>query len=121
VTIEGDGTVVLVETDVAAKELPKEVRRAVEHRYPGASVRGTASVKKGAEAKKKADYYEFYLWTADQRPALVKVDPKGKVLEPEAKTAATKRDKKVDPKGKVAEPKAKRAVKKPDTKELKKG
>src|SRR4051812_23999018 len=30
VTIEGDGTVVLVETDVAAKELPKEVRRSVE-------------------------------------------------------------------------------------------
>jgi hypothetical protein len=81
VTFKVDGTVVLVETAVPAKELPKVVRRAVEHRYPGACVMGADSVKKGPEVKKKADYYEFYLMTADQRPALVKVDPKGKVLE----------------------------------------
>jgi hypothetical protein len=81
VTFKGDGTVVLAETDVPAKEWPKEVRRAVERRYPGASVRGAASVRKGPGVKKQADYYEFYLWTADQKPGLVKVDPKGKVLE----------------------------------------
>jgi hypothetical protein len=80
-TFKADGTVVLVQTAVPAKELPKAVLRAVEHRYPGASFRGADSVKKGPEVKTKADYYEFYLMTADQRPALVKVDPKGKVLE----------------------------------------
>jgi hypothetical protein len=80
-TFKADGTVVVVETAVPAKELPKAVRRAVEHRYPGASVRGADSVTTGPEVKKKADYYEFYLMTADQKPALVKVDPNGKVLE----------------------------------------
>ena len=35
-----DGTVVLVETDVPAKEVPKAVLRAVEQSYPGATVRG---------------------------------------------------------------------------------
>jgi len=99
VSIEADGTVVLVETAVPAKELPKVVRRAVEHRYPGASVMGADSVKKGPEVKTKADYYEFYLMTADQKPALVQVDPKGKVLKPEAKTAVKKRDQKGMKKG----------------------
>jgi hypothetical protein len=93
-TFKADGTVVLVQTAVPAKELPKAVLRAVEHRYPGASFRGADSVKKGPEVKKKADYYEFYLMTADQKPALVQVAPDGKVLKPEAKTAVKKRDKK---------------------------
>ena len=99
VTFRVDGTVVLVETDVPAKELPKAVRRAVEHRYPGASFRGADSVKKGPEVKTKADYYEFYLMTADQKPALVQVDPDGKVLKPEEKTAVKKRDMKGRKKG----------------------
>ena len=81
VTFKADGTVVLVETAVPAKELPKAVLRAVEHRYPGASFRGADSVKKGPEVKKAADYYELYLLTADNRPRLVKVDPKGNVLD----------------------------------------
>ena len=42
-------------------------------------------MKKGPEVKKEADYYQFYLLTADEKPALIKVDPNGKVLEPEAK------------------------------------
>ena len=99
VTFKVDGTVVLVETDVPAKELPKVVLRAVEDRYPGATVRGAESVKKGPEVKKEADYYQFYLLTAGEKPALVKVDPNGKVLEPEVKTAARKRDRKGMKKG----------------------
>ena len=51
-------------------------------------------MKTGPEVKKEADYYQFYLLTARQKPALVKVDPNGKVLWPEAKTAVKKRDKK---------------------------
>jgi hypothetical protein len=99
VTFKVDGTVVLVETAVPAKELPKVVRRAVEHRYPGASVMGADSVKKGPELKKEVDYYEFYLMTAKQKPALVQVDPHGKVLKPEEKTAAKKPGKKEMRKG----------------------
>ena len=99
VTFKADGTVVLVETAVPEKELPKVVRRAVVHRYPGASVMGAESVKKGPEVKKQADYYEFYLMTADEKPALVQVDPNGKVLKPEQKTAVRKGIKKEMKKG----------------------
>jgi hypothetical protein len=98
-TFKADGTVVVVETAVPAKELPRAVLRAVEHRYPGASLMGADSVRTGPEVKKKADYYEFYLMTADRKPALVKVDPEGKVLYPEAKAAVKKRDKKDMKKG----------------------
>jgi hypothetical protein len=38
-------------------------------------------VRKGPEVKKTADYYELYLVTTTNKPRLVKVDPKGKVLE----------------------------------------
>ena len=98
-TIKVDGTVVLVETDVLAKELPKVVLQAVKQGYPGATVRGAESVNTGPEVKKQADFYQFYLLTADEKPALIKVDPDGKVLEPEARTAARKRDKKGMKKG----------------------
>jgi hypothetical protein len=94
VTFTVDGTVVLVVTDVPAKEVPKVVRRTVEDRFPGATVRGAESVTTGSELKKKADYYQLYLLTADEKPALVKVDPDGNFLEPETKTAGKKRDKK---------------------------
>jgi hypothetical protein len=99
VTFKVDGTLVLVETAVPGKELPKVVLRAVEHRYPGASFRGADSVATGPEVKKKADYYEFYIMTADQKPVRVKVDPHGKVLYPEEMTAVRKRDKKGMKKG----------------------
>jgi hypothetical protein len=92
VTLKVDGTVVLVETDVTAKEVPNVVLQAIQQSYPGATVRGAESVNKGPEVKKTADYYQLYLLTADERPALVKVDPDGKVLEPVAKTALRKRD-----------------------------
>jgi hypothetical protein len=93
VTFKVDGTVVLVETDVPAKEVPEVVLQAIELRHPGATVRGAEAVKKGPEVKKEVDYFQFYLLTAKQKPALVKVDPEGKVLESETKRAVRTRDK----------------------------
>ena len=94
VTFKADGTVVLVETAVLAKEVPKVVLRAVGHKYPGARIRHAESVMKGPEVKKKADHYELYLVTAANIPALARVDPDGKVLKPEAKPVEVKEDQK---------------------------
>jgi hypothetical protein len=99
VTVKVDGTVVLVETDVLAREVPRVVLQAVLRGYPGATVRGAESVNKGPEVKRTADYYQFYLLIAGERPALVKVDPDGKVLEPVPKSALRKRDRKGTKKG----------------------
>jgi hypothetical protein len=81
VTFQGDGTLVLVETFVSKKDVPKPALRAAAQLYPGASLRHAGAVRKGPEVKKAADYYELYLLTADNRPRLVKVDPKGNVLD----------------------------------------
>jgi hypothetical protein len=94
VTFKADGTMVLVETAVPAKELPRLVLRAVGHKYPGARIRHAESVMKGPEVKKKADHYELYLVTAANIPALARVDPAGKVLKPEAKPLEVKGDQK---------------------------
>jgi hypothetical protein len=81
VTFKADGTVVLVDTAVTRKELPKVVLRAAAQIYPDAGLRHAGAVRKGPEVKKTADYYELYLVIADNRPRLVKVDPGGKLLE----------------------------------------
>jgi hypothetical protein len=94
VTFKADGTVVLVETAVPAKELPRVVLRAVGRKYPGARIRHAESVMKGPELKKKADHYELYLVTAANLPALARVGPDGKVLKPEAKPVEVKGDQK---------------------------
>jgi hypothetical protein len=98
VTFTNDGAVVLVETAVPAKELPKAVRRAVEHTYPGATIRGAESVKEGPDVKKQADYYRFYLVTADETSVVVKVDHSGKVLDEEM-VEVKKRERKGTKKG----------------------
>jgi hypothetical protein len=80
-TFKGDGTVVLVETAVAKKELPKVVLRAAAQLYPTASLTHAGAVRKGPEMKKTVDYYDLYLLTADKKPRRLTVDPKGTVLE----------------------------------------
>ena len=81
VSFEGDGTVVQAETAVPQKELPKPLLRAVASQYPGASLRHAGAVRKGPGLKKTVDYYELSLLIGGNRPRVVKVDPKGNVLE----------------------------------------
>src|SRR5947209_1858223 len=52
VTFKDDGTVVLVNTAVPKKELPKVVLRAAAQQYPGASLKHAGAVRKGPEVKK---------------------------------------------------------------------
>jgi hypothetical protein len=80
-TFKADGTVVLVQTAIARKQLPRPVLRAAAELYPGASLKQAGAVRKGPEVKKTVDYYEFYLLTADNKPRRLTVDPKGTVLE----------------------------------------
>jgi hypothetical protein len=85
VTFREDGTLVLTETQVSEKEVPAIVRQAVKDKYPGAKIDLIESVKKGPEAKKEADYYEFHLTKVDKKTAEVEVDREGKVLNIEEK------------------------------------
>jgi uncharacterized membrane protein YkoI len=83
VTFTPDGTLDLVETEVAETEVPAAVNQAVKVKYPGAKVNLLESVKRGPELKRDADYYEFHLTTADKKSVEVEVDAQGKILKTE--------------------------------------
>jgi uncharacterized membrane protein YkoI len=83
VTFQGDGTLVLVETEVPEAELPASVAKAAKDKYPGAKINLAESVKKGPEVKKAVDYYELHLKTADNKSVEVEVDGNGKILKTE--------------------------------------
>jgi uncharacterized membrane protein YkoI len=70
-----------IEKQLAVKELPKEVAKVLEEKYPRARLNEILEVTK----KDKIEYYEVALVTADKNEVEVQVDPKGKVLKEEKK------------------------------------
>jgi uncharacterized membrane protein YkoI len=70
-----------IERQLAAKELPKEVSKVLEQKYPKAKLNEILEVTK----KDKIEYYEVALVTADKSEVEVQVNPKGKILKEEKK------------------------------------
>jgi uncharacterized membrane protein YkoI len=92
VECEEDGTIVAIDKVIEAKELPKEVAKALEEKYPKATYKMIEEVTK----KDKIAYYEVELVTADKKGIEVNVDPSGKILKEEKKEK--KEEKKEDKK-----------------------
>jgi uncharacterized membrane protein YkoI len=90
VTFQENGTLVVVESEVAESEVPAVVLQAVNGKYPGAKIGLVESVKKGPDVKKVADYYEFHLTTKDKKSVEAEVDSRGKILNTEEKKATDK-------------------------------
>jgi uncharacterized membrane protein YkoI len=80
VTLTPEGKIVSVEKQIDAKDLPKEVKEALDDKYPKAQI-------KLAEEETKDDKvtYEVLIVTADKKTVEVVLDPKGKVLKEEKK------------------------------------
>jgi uncharacterized membrane protein YkoI len=76
-----DGTFVAIDRQIDEKELPKEVAKALEEKYPKAKYDLIEEVTK----KDKIEYYEVELTTADKKKVEVLVDPSGKILKEEKK------------------------------------
>lgn len=87
VSFKEDGTLVVVETQLAVKELPSSVVNAVEAKYPHSKVRLAESVKKGPDVSSRVDHYELHLTTADKKSVEVEISPAGKILNTETKKA----------------------------------
>jgi uncharacterized membrane protein YkoI len=75
------GTFRKIERQLAARELPKEVSKILEEKYPRAKLNEILEVTKND----KIEYYEVALVTADKSEVEVQVDPKGKILKEEKK------------------------------------
>jgi hypothetical protein len=76
--IKADGTVIEVENEVAAKDLPAAVTRALQAKYPRATFKEIMAVYKVNGTDEKLVDYEITLVTAAGRSLEVTVSPDGK-------------------------------------------
>jgi hypothetical protein len=81
ISLKEDGTIVEIEKEIKATDLPKAVSEALEAKYPKATHKKIEEVIK----KDKPEYYEVVLVTAEKKTFEVVVDPDGKILKEEGK------------------------------------
>jgi uncharacterized membrane protein YkoI len=63
--IQADGTLLEVEKEVAAKDVPASVTKAVDAKYPKATIKEVMEVNKVKGKEEKPDHYEVTIKTAD--------------------------------------------------------
>ncbi|MCI0463991.1 MAG: PepSY-like domain-containing protein [Gemmataceae bacterium] len=79
--IKENGTYINYEKEIAAKDLPKAVRKAVDTRYPKATLKEVMEITAVMGKAEKLEGYEIVLTTSDKREVEVTVAPDGKILE----------------------------------------
>jgi hypothetical protein len=79
--IKEDGTIHNWEKEIAAKDLPEPVTKAVEKKYPKATLKTIMQITAVKDRKEALEGYEIMLDTADKKEVEVTVAPDGKILE----------------------------------------
>jgi len=79
--IKEDGTIHNWEKDVAVKDLPDAVKKAVEKKYPKSTLKEIMEITAVKNGKDELEGYEIVLETADRKEFEVTVAPDGKILE----------------------------------------
>jgi uncharacterized membrane protein YkoI len=85
VTLTPEGEMLLIEKEVAAKDLPKAVAGALEKKYPKATYKIIEEIIKVERKAEKLTHYEVFLETADSRLLEVQLSSTGEVLKEEKK------------------------------------
>jgi len=78
VTVTEAGAITVIEQELGFKDLPKEVAKTFEEKYPKAKYEIVESVTKVADGKEKLEYYEATLTDGDKKKWEVEVLPDGK-------------------------------------------
>lgn len=86
VSLTGEGTIVEIEKQIAADDLPEAVARALRTKYAGATYHTVEEVIKVKEGKEKLAYYEVLLTTAGKKRVEVAVTAEAKFVKEEAKS-----------------------------------
>jgi hypothetical protein len=86
VTLTPDGKIVEIENQIAAKDMPKVVMKALEAKYPQATYKMVEEVIKVKDGEEKLEYYEVLLVTAEKKKLEVSVTPKGNITKVEDKS-----------------------------------
>jgi uncharacterized membrane protein YkoI len=79
--IEADGTIIEIEKEIAAKDLPEAVTAAVANKYPQATIQEIMEVNKVKDKKETPDHYEVLLMTADKKKREIEVALDGKSVK----------------------------------------
>ena len=87
VTLTPEGAIVLIEKEIARKDLPKPVAKALDEKYPNATYKIVEQVIKVENKEEKLAYYEVLLVTAQKQALEVQVAVDGKILKEEKKSS----------------------------------
>jgi uncharacterized membrane protein YkoI len=79
--IKEDGTVMEIEKEVAAKDVPPAVTKAIAAKYPKSTVKEVMEVNKVKGKTETPDHYEVTIETADKKTREVEVSLDGKTVK----------------------------------------
>jgi hypothetical protein len=79
--IKENGIYINFEREIAAKDLPRAVRKAVDTKYPKATLKDIMEITEVLGKAERLEGYEIMLTTADRREVEVTVAPDGKIVE----------------------------------------
>jgi uncharacterized membrane protein YkoI len=81
--IKEDGTILEIEKEVAVKDLPEAMAKAIEAKYPKSKITEIMEVNKVNDKKETPDHYEVLLETADKEKLELDVSLDGKSIKSE--------------------------------------
>lgn len=82
VALTAEGEITEVETELAAKDLPKAVASAIETKFPKSTIKGAEEIVE-FEGDKQTRSFEVLLETGARKPVEVKLSPEGKIVKEE--------------------------------------
>jgi hypothetical protein len=86
VTLSPAGTIVEIEKQIQASDLPRAVTEALQQKYPGARYEIIEEIIKVKDGKECLEYYEVLLQTAQKKKLEVAATPAGKLIKEEDKS-----------------------------------
>jgi hypothetical protein len=86
VTLTPKGKITEIEKQIAAKDMPRAVTKALEAKYPKATYQVIEQVYKVQKGKEKLAYYEVLLVTALKKKLEVSVKAEGRIIKVEDKS-----------------------------------
>jgi uncharacterized membrane protein YkoI len=91
VSVTPEGKIVSIEKTLAAKDLPRPVKQAIDRKYPKAECKRIEELTEDGKTS-----YEVLLVTADKKKIEVVLDPDGKILKEEKAENEEKKEEKKD-------------------------
>jgi len=85
VTLTPEGEILMIEKEIAAKDLPEKVSKALEDKYPKATYKIVEEIIKVEKKDEKLAYYEVLLVTSEKKTLEVQVNAEGKIINEEKK------------------------------------